>query len=558
MKNNLYSFLTKFKKWDYLILFVILLLSLWLRVYRLDTIPLGFHNDEASLGYNAYSLLLTGKDSNGSRLPLYVNMFNDYNPSGYYYLAAVSIKLLGLNEFATRLPAALAGAFCVLAIYLLGLAIFQDKKISLLSAFFVAIAPWNVVLSRTSAETMVALFFVILGFALIIFNLRNRSLKFLLAGTLSLLLSFFIYPAPRVFVPLFYLVLLIFFLRTWYKSSLKYKLSVIGSFLFLAVSSVILVFFISGGTSRFDQVSIFTFPETSLVKAEQIREDGVMGVSIPTTRLFHNKVVNYSLTFASNYFQYFTGDFLFIKGGLPLLLRVPNMGLVYIVELPFILWGVINLVKSKNKFSKIALLWLLVAPVVSAITVDDSPNVRRALVMFPAVEMIAAYGFLIFLENYRENKKIIVSLIFALFLVFNFAYFMHQYFIHAQINKNWYRNVGFKEMVMDVKASLANYDKVIVTKAESGVGIITLFYMQYDPATYQKEGSHQDKAYTGFGKFFFTNAFCPSAQPDPKYPKAKKIIYVDDGTCPDSAMLGLKHTDIVRKDDTRVFRIVYD
>lgn len=328
MKKLFKNLSKRFAKWEYLILFGVLALSLFLRVYKLDAIPLGFHNDEASLGYNAYSLLETGKDSNGNSLPLYVSMFNDYNPSGYYYFAAVSIKALGLNEFATRLPAALAGSLLILAVFLLSMAIFQDKKISLLSALLAGIAPWSVVLSRTSAETIVALFFTVLGFSLVIFSLRKQSLKYLLAGTLCILPGFFIYPSPRVFVPLFYFFLLLFFFKSFYKSVLKYRVAVICSFLFLVLTSVILIFFIAGGTGRFSQVSIFNFPETKLVMAEQTTEDGIMGSNLFVTRLFHNKVVNYSLTFASNYFQYFTGDFLFIKGGLPLLLRVPNMGLV--------------------------------------------------------------------------------------------------------------------------------------------------------------------------------------------------------------------------------------
>ena len=89
------------------ILIIILAFSLFIRTYNLSTIPLGFHIDEASLGYNAYSLLLTGKDSDGNKLPLYISMFNDNNPTGYYYLATISIKAFGLNEFATRFPAAL-------------------------------------------------------------------------------------------------------------------------------------------------------------------------------------------------------------------------------------------------------------------------------------------------------------------------------------------------------------------------------------------------------------------------------------------------------------------
>lgn len=540
------------------ILITILAFSLFIRTYNLNSIPLGFHIDEASLGYNAYSLLLTGKDSDGNKLPLYISMFNDNNPTGYYYLATISIKAFGLNEFATRFPAALFGSLSVLAIYFLSLNIFKDKKISLLSSLLLAMAPWSIVLSRTSAETIVALFFIILGFAFIIFSLQNKNLSYLLSGSLLLFLSFFIYPAPRVFVPLFFLALISFFFSNWHKDELKYKIYLLSSFLFILLSSAILILFISGGTARFNQVSIFNFPETKLLEEEQIMEDGVFQTSIPITRFFHNKPINYSLTFASNYFQYFTGNFLFVKGGLPLMLNVPGMGLVYMIELPFILWGIISLAKHKNNFYKIPLVWLLIAPIAAALTVDDVPNVRRALVMFPAIEMIAAYGFLLFLDKFNKNRKIFASSILVLLLLFNFFYFLHQYFIHSQINKNWHRNVGFDKMVSLVKKDYQNYDSVIVTKSLGGIFPLVLFYMQYSPNKYQTEGSPKDRNNSGFGKFFFANSACPSIDKDPQFPKGK-IIYVDDGNCRNYKTLALlKHIYITRKDGTKVFRIVYE
>ena len=554
MKINKQKLLTLF------LLGLILIVAFFARTYQLSSIPNGFHIDEASLGYNAYSLLLTGKDSDGNRLPLYISMFNDNNPTGYYYMAAASIKFLGLNEFSTRFPAALFGSLSVLAVFSLGFAIFRDKRVAIVGALLTALSPWNIVLSRTSAETLVALFFVVLGFSLVILSFRNKKLPPLLLGEACLFISLFIYPVPRVFVPLFFLLLIIFFFKAWFKNSaLKYKLSIIASFLFLALSSITLVFFITGGTARFSQVSIFTFPETRLVMEEQIREDGVMKTSVPLTRFFHNKIINYSLTFASNYSQYFTGDFLFIKGGLPPLLKVPNMGLVLIFELPFILWGLISLVKNKKGSYKIILLWLFVAPIASALTVDDSPNVRRALIMFPALELIAAYGLIVFMKNFQKNKKIILSALLGLLLLFNFVYFCHQYFIHAPIHQNWYRDEGFDKVMALVKKDYQNYDKIVVSKSSGGNYPLILFYMKYDPSLYMQQGHTKDKNDTGFGKFFFVLPACPSQDKDPNVPKVKKIIYIEDGKCRDYKALSLlKHTYIYHLDGTKAFRIVYE
>jgi len=314
-----------------------------------------------------------------------------------------------------------------------------------------------------------------------------------------------------------------------------------------------LVFLIKGGTGRYNQVNIFSFPETKLVMAEQIQENGIAGTNNLVTRLFHNKVVNYSFAFISNYFEYFSGSFLFMKGGLPIWYNVPRMGLIYLTMLPFIALGVILLALNKNKTYKIPLIWILIAPITAAITTDDVPNINRAVVMFPMIEIIAAYGFLSFINKLRLRLKQITILLTSIFLLYNFLYFLEQYFVHAPFHRNWYRQEGFGEMVKTVKNSYSNVDKIIVTKSLGGIYPLVLFYMQYDPKEYLSEGSPKDKDYTGFGKFFFVPQACPSKEKDNRFPTGKNV-YIDKGECEES----LSDKVILRKDGSRVFNIVYE
>ncbi|OGH24736.1 MAG: hypothetical protein A3B47_00550 [Candidatus Levybacteria bacterium RIFCSPLOWO2_01_FULL_39_24] len=542
----------------YLLLIFVFMLAAFLRFYNLSSFPVGFHQDEASLGYNGYSLMLTGKDDNSNKFPLYIDMFGDNRPSGYHYLTILPIKLFDLNEFATRLPGALFGSITIFAIYLLTYAIFKNKKLSLLSSLFIAISPWHVSVSRASSETIVALFFIILGFSLLIYSLQNERLKYVLLGTISLGLSFFFYHTPRVFAPLLYLALIIYLFSFGREVGKRLKNSFILSFLFLSIFALVLIFAIKGGTGRFSQVNIFGFPETKLIMEEQIKEDGVARTNIPTTRLFHNKIINYSFSFLSNYFDYFTGQFLFMKGGLPIWYRVPGMGLVYLIEFPFIVIGAILLVINKNKLYKIPIIWILIAPVVTSITMDDIPNLQRTIVMLPAIEIIAAFGLYNFINSRRGILKPVVASILTILFIFNFAYFLHQYFIHAKLHRTWYRNNGFKEVIRTVYKDYAGYDSIIITKSEGGIYPLILFYTKYGPALYQKEGSPKDREYAGFGKFFFVPQSCPSVDKDNRFPKGKSI-YVDNGTCPDNAALdNKKETVINREDGTRAFRIIYD
>jgi len=102
-----------------------LILASFLRLYHLGTNPPSLDWDEASLGYNAYSLLKTGADEYGNTWPLSIRSFNDYKPPLYTYLTIPAVALFGLSEFAVRLPSALAGVIAVAAAYFLSIELLQ-------------------------------------------------------------------------------------------------------------------------------------------------------------------------------------------------------------------------------------------------------------------------------------------------------------------------------------------------------------------------------------------------------------------------------------------------
>lgn len=543
----------------YSFLGIIFIVALFLRIYQLDSFPVGFHIDEASLGYNGYSLLLTGKDDNNNRLPLYIDMFGDNRPSGYHYLTILPIKIFGLTEFATRLPGAFFGSISIFAIFFLVSSIFQDKKLSLLTALFLAISPWHISLSRASAEAIVGLFFILLGFSLVIVSLRKEKIQYIVAGAFSLSLSFFFYHTPRAFVPLLFVVLAITLLSVWTKTKIIYKTTLMFSFLSLSSLALLLVFFVSGGTGRFSQVNIFSSFDTDFAQKQQIQEDSVAKSPHILSRFFHNKLANTSLIFISNYLDYFGFNFLFIKGGLPIWYSIPRMGLVYLVELPFILIGVYYLIRSRNIYYKIPILWFLTAPVVAATTMDDVPNINRSLVILPALELISAFGLLSSASLIKPQRRIIFLSSCGLFLLLNNLYFLHQYFFNAKTHNPWYRNNGFSAMMREVKNNYDNYDLIAMSKYQGGIYPLVLFYMQYDPKQYQAEGSPKNKDYKGFGKFFFVPQDCPSIQARSKVPIDKRALFVDKGDCIwEKSFPAKRHSYIYRGDKTKAFSIVYD
>ena len=153
----------KWIKNNYLFI-LILLLAIFLRFNQLGQNPPSLNWDEASMGYNAYSLFKTGADEYGNSWPLSIRSFDVYQLPLYVYSTIPFIALFGLTEFATRFPAALYGVLTVIATYFLGKELFENHKerarkwIALLAMFFMAVSPWHLQFSRGAFEATVGLF----------------------------------------------------------------------------------------------------------------------------------------------------------------------------------------------------------------------------------------------------------------------------------------------------------------------------------------------------------------------------------------------------------------
>src|SRR3990167_9776130 len=142
-----YQHLELWRLMKFKLLLIIILASL-LRIWNLNNFPVGFNADEAAIGYNAYSLLQTGKDEYGSSFPLSFKSFGDYKPGLYFYFVMPFVAILGLNEWAVRIPSALFGIGTVILIYFLAKEIFKNRWVGIFSSLLLAISPWHIHFSR--------------------------------------------------------------------------------------------------------------------------------------------------------------------------------------------------------------------------------------------------------------------------------------------------------------------------------------------------------------------------------------------------------------------------
>ncbi|MCL5019222.1 MAG: glycosyltransferase family 39 protein, partial [Patescibacteria group bacterium] len=249
----------------------IFVLALFLRVYKLGSCPVGFLWDEAALGYNGYSILKTGRDEYGKFLPIIFKSFGDYKPGLYVYLTVPSIAIFGLNEFSTRLPAAIFGSLTVLLIYFFIKEAFfltkeKDRKfsetIALTTAILLAISPWHLNFSRGAWEVTIMIFLLVLGFYLILKFLNTKKPAFFVFSIVVLILSLFAYQASKLLMPILTLAFFYFFRKYFKETSSKIRKSfvvlvLLASFLFNLFSSL------EERGGRLKVMSIFSYPRSA-------------------------------------------------------------------------------------------------------------------------------------------------------------------------------------------------------------------------------------------------------------------------------------------------------
>lgn len=545
------------------ILGIIFLVAIILRFYHLGDFPVGFHRDEAFLGFNAYSILKTGKDITGNFLPLHLQSFL-YSPAGYSYTSIPFIALFDLSPFSVRFASAFFGSLSILVTFFLAKELFTKNKnkifYGLLSSFFLAIAPWHINLSRTATENVLAVFFISLGVLLYLHWVKNKKLSLLVLSFICLAVTLLIYQAPRAFLPFFIPLLFFSFHKTINK---KNKIILLGLYVFLILLPVFLILKSPDISLRIRTVSIFNTDQTKLVLEEQIRRDGVSYTPLLLVRIFHNKITSYTHVFIQNYFKHFSYDFLFTDEGFPARYKVPLVGLLYVFELPLLVIGLISLIKSGSRVGSFLIMWILIVPIGSALTFDDMPNLQRTLLVFPALSIISASGFIEFVNITKQFKIQSISLFIISCIMFAYIlFYTHQYYIHQPEYRPWYRQDGYKELVQNINLLLSQYNKAIITNHESAPAIFFLFYSKYNPHTFQQESKNSsinDIDRVNFGKYEFSEEECPATiikkGVEEIFTAKPNILYANGGECKDPDLLQTLRV-IKRGDNSTVFRIV--
>lgn len=460
---------------NYLIIALFILAVILRFISSNQPVPPSINWDEASLGYNAYSILQTGKDEWGRSMPITFEAFGDYKLPGYIYTLVPFIAVFGLSEESVRLPSIIFGSLSIIFIYLIVAVLSKNKTWAYLSAILLTISPWHFFLSRIALEANLALSFFLIGLYFLIKGLQKNL--YLIPSSLMFGLAIFTYNSARIFVPLF----LFGFIILYWKQIKFTKISILSALIFgvfLALGFYLAVF--QDSSARYYWVRILD--EGAISYLDQARNTSTWPDLI--TKLIYNRPLYFIYHFLENYFKHLSPQFLILSGGSNYQFSLPGLGLMYLIELPFLIYGLVKLLKQKIGW--VFVFWFLAAPIPSALT-REAPHALRSIFMIGSLQIITAFGIFQFFKLLQTRKithKVAYSVL-GLLLLINAGYYLNNYFYSypKQYSQAW--QYGYKQAISEVKGRYDKYPKIFFTKYYGEPHIFYLFFSKYDPALYQ-------------------------------------------------------------------------
>lgn len=466
------------------ILILIILLAAVLRLYGLSTNPPHLTNDEAALGYNAYSILKTGHDEHGEFFPVVFKSFGDWKPGLYIYASVPFVAIFGLTEFSVRAASAIAGIIAVWLVYLVGRDLFASRKIGILAAIFLAVSPWHLQFSRGAWEASLSLTLLLAGVYFFLQAISKNS-KHILFSLLFFSLTLWAYQGAKLSTALVVGMLLLIF----NKELLKFpKRDLVKGILLAGLLALpIVISLLSGKAGRLEVYSVFSYPRPDEYVQNILDQENESRNSLQYY-LYHSEPLNFWRGIMGRWMNHYSGRFLFFEGDWASPRhRVPETGALLFADIITIVAGLIALSRLKNtKTALFIWLWVALAPLPAALSRDSVHAIRSFNMVLPLM-FILALGANFLLENLKRptlwQKGVWLSLG-ALYL-FSFAYYLDQYWVHSPKKYSEYWHYGYKQLVEKIGSVGANYQNVVVQQNYSQPYIFFLFYNRYDPAKYQ-------------------------------------------------------------------------
>lgn len=466
-----------------LIFAVALFLGIVTRFYKLGEAPAGLYIDEAGQGYNAYSILLTGKDEFGKSFPFVFRSFIDFKTPVYIYLIAPLIPIFDLTSFTVRFPSFIFSVLTFPILFLLLRKISPPKvaiPVSLLTIILLAISPWHIVFARTNFECNVALFFFLSG-VYFFYRGLERPL-WLLPSAVMFAIAVPSYHTQRVVTPLVLLVLFLKYKHNLFaKSFRRFTVAalIIGTVISLPTLSVMST---PGFLARASGLNIFSHER-------QMPAGFIEDYEGPLEFVVNSSWFLSTWEFASLYVSYFSPRNMFVLGDSGFRDSYPELATFFVWQFPFYIYGLYLLFKRRDlgelRFFTIALLFI--APIPAALTRDPYSTIRALPLVVPQL-VIISLGMIGFWGYLKGNLlKVGAASILIVLIVYSIAKLYSSAIILNEHFRGFYWDYGWEEVVKVIEGELGPNLPIIVDNTRFEPYSQIAFFLKYPPERYQKE-----------------------------------------------------------------------
>ena len=495
------------------ILLIIFLMGAFLRFYKLTSYPIQLNPDEVTQLYDAISIAQTGKDIYGHFLPFMFTSVGDFKPPFYTYITSLFYFVLGWSELIVRLPGAIFSFLIIPASYFFVLKFLKNKVVAQFTAFFTAIAPFEIYFSRKSFENGAGIFLILMGFLCFFKFFANKQVKWLYCSSILFAAGMYTYFSHAIIIPLL-IAAFIFIYRYHFSGKLRQYLLPLLFFLTLVLPLIFMI--ITNPDVRYRSQTVFVGQDRAL---GSLLEIGKYGNSLNSFLLQGNIASVYIL---DKYLKQFDPIYLFANG-----LDLTNQGLLgsgplLLIQLPFLILGIIYFIKNEDlkKEKKFMVVWILLGMIPSALTFENhSPH--RVVMVFTMLNIVCAAGFYLFLKKFRNYKKYFPYFLTAIFIAFvlNLAYFLHVFFINYRFEKSAYLQYPFKQIALFAWSQYSDFDSIVFDPQFGDInpmiGVGSHYYLGYyghvPPTQFQREfhaGSNAREVI--FNKFSIRKVYWPT------------------------------------------------
>ena len=228
---SLKSKLKTINKKQLIIFLIIIIIAIFVRIYKFPNALKEVNSDEMMLAVNAKSIADTGKDINGISYPVYLLGFGGQSVL-LLYLIVFCIKIFGYSLFAIRLPLLIISIVSLVVFYDLIRRISKNNTIALIGLGLLAISPWHILQGMWALDCNILPHILLIAVYLLYIGILKKSRWTLYLSMVFFALTLYSYGIAIYFTPILLLALAIYLRR-------KKKISIPDLIICIVIFSVL-------------------------------------------------------------------------------------------------------------------------------------------------------------------------------------------------------------------------------------------------------------------------------------------------------------------------------